>query len=205
MQAVQYGNSIVIQGDSKPYINEMKALGGKWNRNLQIGAGWVFPTKKQNEVLQFISNANAGLIQPSVALPPISPRITTPFLNVIPPSASSPKTLMTPPIPNVSFTKMKPVQPLPSTPINLNYPNKFQAADGKNYQILIYTVPLPKVGQEVKVKIDDSEIDYKVDSLDSDDSIVIVNTTSNEKSRAVVAAGKWQIVGLNQNHEVLFM
>ena len=43
--------SILIKGDTKPIKDEIKALGGKWNRSLR---GWIFPKSKEVEVAEFI-------------------------------------------------------------------------------------------------------------------------------------------------------
>ena len=37
-----YPKAIVVQGETTPFKDVMKALGGKWNRNLKCGMGWVF-------------------------------------------------------------------------------------------------------------------------------------------------------------------
>ena len=41
-------NSFVIYGETKPYKEEIKALGGKWNSNLKIGPGWIFSNKNKS-------------------------------------------------------------------------------------------------------------------------------------------------------------
>jgi hypothetical protein len=40
-------NSFVIYGETKPYKDEIKNLGGKWNSNLKTGPGWIFSNKNK--------------------------------------------------------------------------------------------------------------------------------------------------------------
>ncbi len=39
--------SFVIRGDTKLYKEKIKELGGKWNRNLKGGPGWIFSNNKR--------------------------------------------------------------------------------------------------------------------------------------------------------------
>lgn len=48
--------SIVVRGDTKEYKEEFKKLGGKWNRNLKDGAGWVFIKSKEEELRNLIQS-----------------------------------------------------------------------------------------------------------------------------------------------------
>lgn len=41
---------IVVRGETKTYLNELKELGGKWNAGLKGGGGWIFPTTKLDKV-----------------------------------------------------------------------------------------------------------------------------------------------------------
>jgi hypothetical protein len=46
--------SIVVQGDTRPYKEDMKKLGGKYNSQLKGGPGWVFPKTNEKEINDFI-------------------------------------------------------------------------------------------------------------------------------------------------------
>jgi hypothetical protein len=54
--------SIVIRGDTIPYKESIKALGGKWNASLtdqssgEKFGGWIFPLSKKPEVMNWIDN-----------------------------------------------------------------------------------------------------------------------------------------------------
>jgi hypothetical protein len=43
--------AIVVRGNTFPIKDKLKELGGKWNNNLQGGAGWIF-SKKQTEAVK---------------------------------------------------------------------------------------------------------------------------------------------------------
>lgn len=59
MRIIDYSDkAIAVIGDTKPYKDELKAIGGKFNPYLKCGAGWIFPAKRKAEVESFI-NANA--------------------------------------------------------------------------------------------------------------------------------------------------
>lgn len=46
--------SFVVRGDSRPYKEQLKTLGGKWNPRLKDGAGWIFGNTRLNSVKDFI-------------------------------------------------------------------------------------------------------------------------------------------------------
>jgi hypothetical protein len=48
--------SVVVRGNSKPYLNDLKILGGKYNSNLQGEPGWIFMTKSLPDIKKFINN-----------------------------------------------------------------------------------------------------------------------------------------------------
>ena len=65
--------SFVVKGEStKTYSNELKNLGGRFNRNLSVGAGWVFPNKNKDAVTEFVNKANSGQVDKTVPSLPSS-------------------------------------------------------------------------------------------------------------------------------------
>lgn len=48
---------IVVRGETKTYLNELKELGGKWNAGLKGGGGWIFPTTKLDKVTILVNRA----------------------------------------------------------------------------------------------------------------------------------------------------
>jgi len=48
--------AIVVRGEeTHSYKEELMQLGGKYNEHLKGGAGWIFPKKKEDKILEFIS------------------------------------------------------------------------------------------------------------------------------------------------------
>lgn len=46
--------SFVVRGKTYDYRQIMRDLGGDWNKNLRGGAGWIFATKHQDAVKEFL-------------------------------------------------------------------------------------------------------------------------------------------------------
>jgi len=45
--------AIAVIGDTRPIKDILRSLGGKFNPHLTCGAGWIFPSKKEQEIRQF--------------------------------------------------------------------------------------------------------------------------------------------------------
>lgn len=48
------GKSVVVQGDTRKYKEDLKKLGGKYNGRLKNGPGWIFPKTSESDLLSFI-------------------------------------------------------------------------------------------------------------------------------------------------------
>jgi len=56
MDIVDYTEkSFVLCGDTKIHKNILMEMGGKWNPNLKVGAGWIFSNKKKDCVLEWMN------------------------------------------------------------------------------------------------------------------------------------------------------
>jgi hypothetical protein len=55
--------AIVIRGNSQPYLESLKKLGGKWNSNLKGGGGWIFPNSKKSKIEELNLEINAGSVK----------------------------------------------------------------------------------------------------------------------------------------------
>lgn len=248
LNAEYYGQGIAVFGDTLTWKENIKQLGGgSFNKNLNGNPGWIFPKTAEPTVMQFIANANAGLVQPipdpkrtfpqfqqtpqQFAQPQMvpfgqvqpvmtpqaamtrllvaQPQVPTPTLNRvgIPAPAPSPRQLVP-----------APVTVAPATPTAVMFPNIFMAADGLTYQIVMYTVPRPTLGQRCLVQVGEAEINYTVSTVPTPeaitDSVLITQepeagTTWPQEggpvSRAVLSAGKWQIHGMQDEHTVTFL
>jgi len=60
--------AIAVFGNSKPYLNEIKNIGGLFNARLKykdgVAAGWIFPKTKLSTVKQLVEKINSGQIKP---------------------------------------------------------------------------------------------------------------------------------------------
>lgn len=50
--------SFVLRGNTKPYKEDIKRMGGKWTINLKDGSGWLFPKTKQDIVGKWLDTGN---------------------------------------------------------------------------------------------------------------------------------------------------
>ena len=48
--------AVVVRGNTKDYIEDLKQLGGKYNGRLRDGPGWIFSKKMEKDIKTFISN-----------------------------------------------------------------------------------------------------------------------------------------------------
>lgn len=177
--------SIAVFGDTKPWATDLRTLGGSFNYNLRGRPGWIFQKTLEPQLMQFIANANARMVQPTpYQQKPPTPKATQPAQMVPmgftqqamnPQQAMAQLTQAQPALPQIqplpqtqtTLPLPRPLVPAPITAqpaqtIPVNFPNMFTAADGLTYQILLYTVPVPLVHQPMQLKIGTSTLDYTV-------------------------------------------
>ena len=67
-------NALVLQGNTHPYRDTIKKMGGQWNSNLRMGdvatKGWVFPRIKLEAINTFIKQVSDGKVKPLESSPP---------------------------------------------------------------------------------------------------------------------------------------
>src|SRR5437868_552335 len=246
MEAQFYSDkSIAVFGDTRPWANNLKEMGGKYNSNLRGQPGWIFSRNKEAEIMQFIANANAGYIQPlpqaqSYAQPipreqiqqlmspdaamqrltliqqqqpnllpsiqplirPASPKpMSYPLQSVITPMQPRPLSPSRPQIP-------KPLVQLPPQPLTISFPNAFSAGDGLNYQVVIYTCPLPSLNQSVTLKVGDQNLEYIISQVKQtapvDEFLISQVGDETAVSRVVIISGKWQVHCMPEEHSLVF-
>lgn len=252
MQAVYYGQGIAVYGDTKPWKENLKALGGGFRSNLGGRPGWIFTKQNEAALMQFIANAQAGLVQPIAPTPaPVATPVThqmVPFGQVQP--AMTPQAALTrltiaqptvavgPAVPGptpgvvqpavpAGIAPIAPVVPAPIQPgaqvaphlLTLGFPTMAKAADGLVYQIVMYTVPVPSVGQHIIIHIGDAELRYTVsqvltvqasapitEMLIQQDPVADAALDAQPAvSRAIISEGKWQIQGMQDAHTLTFL
>jgi hypothetical protein len=59
--------SVAVFGDTKPFSEKLKELGGRYNPNLTLNGektpGWIFSNKKKEELQELTEKINKGEIQ----------------------------------------------------------------------------------------------------------------------------------------------
>ena len=227
MQAFDYSDrSFAVYGETKPWKENLKALGGKINYNLRSRSGqgtepgWIFSKKQENAVAQFIAQASAGQVAPMApqaaqqsyptykqlgAAPQVMPAAPWALPNqglLLPQvSAFSPEMLATR---TSGFT-----QPTPG-PISV-FP-RAPSPRITGMQTVSYAVPLPQMGQQVTLSAGNQTQQYTVSALETTapvDSILLNRIPTAEDpqpltTRAVIISGKWQINGLTNEHTLIF-
>lgn len=258
MQAEYYSDkSIAVFGDTKPWAGNLRALGGKFNANLKGRHGWIFQRNKETELMQFIAQAQQGLIQPlpqtnqqtnqqtqtqtpyPIATPQMVPfgqtqpamtpqaamarltvaQPTIPFPQVQPITSQQAPVIPTPQVGPVTAIKPlspKPATVLPAQPLQVGFPNMFTAADGLTYQIIIYTTPVPSMGQRVTLTVGDTNLEYTVTGIQKNtapfDDILLTQVlpqdveqgTEAPVSRAIIMNGQWKIYCMQDEHSLQF-
>jgi hypothetical protein len=48
--------SVVVFGDTKKHKETLKEMGGKYNANLSVGAGWIFSNKKKDDIQKWVDS-----------------------------------------------------------------------------------------------------------------------------------------------------
>ena len=225
MQAEYYKGGIAVFGNTRPWKENLKAIGGSFNKNLDGRAGWVFRKADEATVMQLIANANAGLIQPMTAAAPQVGAIPVAQPQMVPMGLVQPA--MTPQAAMTRLVVAAPVQPAqPRTPIavpapqpqllTLGLPTVARARDGLVYQIVMYTVPMPSEGQKLILKVRAAELHYTVATIIAAappapiEEILVryeLPATAEQEplSRAILSEGKWQIQGMQDAHTITFL
>lgn len=108
----------------------------------------------------------------------------------------------------------KPVTALPTHPTMLNFPNLFVAANGLQYQIVVYTTPRPSIDQRVTLTVGDNTFEYVVSNVNDGvpvDNIVITQVLPADavdqkptQSRAILMNGEWKIHCMQDDHSLTF-
>lgn len=219
MQAVPYSDkAFLVIGDTKPWKEHLQALNGMYKPNwpkFPGHPGWMFSNKHEAEVNAIIQASNAGQIAPPVMASsqhtraPLPVPIPRPLMNIVPagippPASRSPNATLPPVFPT-------PVTVRPVTVQSVSFPSQFVAVDRLVYQMVLYTVPMPAMGQRVSLKfiVQDVDVEYTVSKVKDGspmDDIEITRSVEDvsETSRAVVMGGLWQVVGLMESHSLTF-
>lgn len=199
MEIVEYSDkSFAVYGDTKPYKDELKELGGRYNANLRDGPGWIFSNTKLSAVEEFFD----AVKEPS---PKSSPKVNT----------NAPKTYSKPAPKTYTRPVVKPRATVPKiTPMNnisMNDNSKtFIGQDKVEYQIIVTVCPLPHIGQIITVDSLDKTLagDYEIiiisDLPDQNFGYGRGNGDDELVGSATIINGRWQLKHVVSSHEIIF-
>ena len=172
--------SFAVRGETFPYKDDLKALGGAWSPHLKGGAGWIFPDRARTEVEKFVKSKRGVPTKKS-----LSPsRTVAAAAAAAEPSSSS------------SSRFKKPVAAVSPS---------FRGSNRKEYQTITYTVEVPHMGQKVKIA-DDEETVYEVIFVNDKppfDFAIIKDDDGNEYNLHVLQ-GEWVILNDSNSTDVIF-
>lgn len=178
---VAYGKGLAVFGDTKPWKENLKSMGGKYNGSLKPYGqdsppvpGWIFGKAKEDELNQFVQQALSGQIQP------------TPFTGY----ASG----------NYAGRNQAPAQTGARTRVAAGPSAKFQTIIYKN-------IALPYVGQGVTLTIPgDSERMLEVTEVYNNGNMidVIALRDGDATVTGAVTAGRWEIIDFGAEHTLTF-
>lgn len=201
-------DKIIVLGNTKRWKENLKALGCRYVAHVpeyENKAGWMCSKSQQESVMQFIADANAGLVQPKAWAPSntVQATPTAPLVGRDPTVAA-----MSPEDAVALLRKSQPAQPtqpLPSVPQTLAFPNLFIGADGATYQVAVYVSVVPSGGGVATLTTEEGVTDYIVTGMKNtapyDKGVITLGATNRE---IAMVAGQWQVLGLNCEHTLTF-
>ncbi len=225
LEVVRYNErSCAVYGDTFLWKEDLTALGGKFNNKLRDGAGWIYGLRSEEAVTNFVQRVNASELQPGEFAEikrnsrPAQTYQQTSIVPIDQIRSITPSSALQRLQSHVQNAPVRTVAaPLPSRSQQLSFPNRYTAGDGLSYQVLVYTVPLPTVGQRITLvvqvtnketkEVTEHKHAYLVSEIETEacDSIVITRADdATSATRAAVTCGEWQIKGMQGKHQVLF-
>jgi len=180
MELTEYSEkSFVVFGDTKPYKDSLKALGGKFNSKLKIEGeetpGWIFSKKQSEKVQKFLAQVAAGGEAETNSLPSLEGEDGSETFSSV---SSNPKSL----------------------------PKVVMVEDDNKYQFVKFKIFKPRVGMTVTVKSGKSESVGEVSRVETHNDIVDTAyiKINDGTSLAVICRQTWQIFGYTPSHKVFF-
>jgi hypothetical protein len=170
--------SFVVYGNTKPYKESLKNMGGRFNKYLKIDdekvPGWIFSMKNKEEVANFVLGVNSGeIMESSTQLPSASNDL---------PTVSKPRNTSSA---SFQWVKYKIFRPRESQKAQLTTEEK----NGNK------TTRSSIEGQVIKIESHNDIVD----------TVYIQFEGHESPSLGVICRGKWQIFGYFKDHSIYFM
>lgn len=140
--------SIVVRGNTEPYREHLKNIGGRWNGHLKDGAGggWIFAKTKEADVVRVVNAANAGQLQQAAPIPRKDPTTSAPISTGTLGSTLSGQGVL----PGSTQILGGSLLTMQQTNAPLTAP---EPIIHETEQVVSYKLSIPKVGQDVSVHI----------------------------------------------------
>ena len=172
---------VSVTGNTRPFINNFKTLGGHWQKEQ---SAWKFESKHEGEVRTLVDAINSGKVQPE-KFTPYKNKFKKTLENSIFATTSTQSSSTS------SVSSM-----LPSTGPSLDY------------QLITYTsVFVPRVGMTVEISVRDLKEEFpvvKVGKTGSNVDHALITAKDGKVSELVVMKGHWVVNGMLQEHRVFF-
>jgi hypothetical protein len=170
--------SFVVFGNTKPYKDSLRNMGGKFNKYLKIDdekvPGWIFPKKFQEEAASFVMGINSGeIVETENKLPSASNEL---------PTVSAPR----------------------NTTSNSYQWVKFKIFRPKESQRARLTTEDRSSGKVVRSSMEGKVIKLESHN-DIVDTVYIQFEGQESPSLGVICRGKWQIFGYFKDHSLYFL
>lgn len=173
--------SFVIRGENtKLYTLQLTQLGGKWNKNLRGGGGWIFSNKKLEEATTWIKNAKSGFVQPD--------------------NPEEVKAVHEEKRSQYQARTATAIPGMATTPIGTTNPDM---------QLVQWTMFRPRVDMKAKVKVGQIIAEYEVGRTEIHNNIVDTvfihpSGQPDQQSKLVICNGSWKVWGYAEEHSVFF-
>jgi hypothetical protein len=220
-------NSIAVFGDTRPWKENLKSLGGRWNSNLNGRGGWIFPRIKEQELTQLVLQVASGSIQPPIQTTTYQGSIPSPVPLTFNQQAMNPleslnrlslsrnlnntdntQPIIQHPIRQPMIQPQRPYTNIQNLQNTTSFPNYFTAADGLTYQIIMITAVVPTLNQRVSINSGDTTNEYTVSFVKEQYPVDIVKITSNTDSTVLtlnIINGNWKVDStIEVEHNIVF-
>ena len=179
------------------YSGQIRAMGGKWNRYLRGGPGYIISKRHEGEINALLDRIKRGEETPQPYVPGAR---TMPTLVPTAGTVSSSHLIS-------GVPRQQPLAGLASP--ELLQPRTVPTITDK-MQTVTWRVIKPQKDQMINIQIGDSKYPYQIRSVHEHGGIIdeaYISPTGKpdaDMSKLVITNGKWQVFGFAQEHEVAF-
>ena len=174
---------ISVTGNTRPFINNFKTLGGHWNKDQ---SAWKFESKYEGEVNTLVQGINGGKVQPEKFTPYKNKFKKTGEQSIFSTSQTGNGTV------GGGISSMLPTLSSPSL----------------DYQVITYSnIYLPRVGMTVSITVGNQTEEFQVIKVGNTGPNVdhaLISIKGGKVSELVVMKGHWAVNGMLEQHRVFF-